>query len=197
MSMERDLQFLYEIGTLRFVPRQWQRFLNTGVANLTEHHYRVMWLALVIAAGEKGADINKVLKMALVHDIAESRTNDVDYISRQYVERNEQLGLKDMLANTSVEKEFLAIAHEYEKRESLEAKIVKDADNLEIDLELKEQKAAGANLQDELAPMRKIVHDNHLYTKTAKKLVAQINESNPHDWHTKGRNRVNSGDWKK
>lgn len=195
MSTERDVQFLFEIGSLRFIPRQWQRQLNTGVANLSEHHFRVMWLALVIAAKEKNVDTNKVLKMALVHDIAESRTGDVDYISRQYVERNEELGIKDMLADTSIEKEFLALIHEYEERKSLEAKIVKDADNLEIDMELTEQKARGASLPEHIAKMRSGVRDTKLYTKTAQKLFDDIVKANPHDWHLKGRNRLNAGDW--
>lgn len=75
--MERDIELLYEIGALRFIPRQWTRFLNAVFANLAEHHLRVMWTAMVIAKREH-ADIEKVLKIALVHDIAESRTGDAD-----------------------------------------------------------------------------------------------------------------------
>lgn len=193
--MERDIQFLYEIGTLRFTRRQWTRFLNADFANLAEHHLRVMWLALIIAKYEK-ADIDKVLKMALVHDIAESRTGDVDYISRQYVIRNEELGLKDMLKSTALEKEFLKLYHEYEMRDSLEAKVVKDADTLDVDLELNEQESRGFNLKFAWATQRRHVGKTKLYTKTAKKFWAGIQKSDPNDWHTKGRNRLNAGDWK-
>ncbi len=147
MSLQRDVEFLYEIGALRFIPRQWQRFLNADFANLAEHHFRVIWLALIVAKYEK-ADVNKVLKMALVHDITESRTGDADYLSRQYIERNEELGLKDMLAKTSLEKsEFLDLWREYDALESVEAKIVKDADNLDVDIELNEQEARGFKLK--------------------------------------------------
>jgi putative hydrolase of HD superfamily len=85
--MDRDIEFLYEIGSLRLMDRQWQRFLNGVSANVTEHQYRVMWLALTIAKYEKAKNTERILKMAMVHDITESRTGDTDYIARQYVRR--------------------------------------------------------------------------------------------------------------
>lgn len=197
MSRERDVDFLYEIGMLRHVPRQWQRFGGINFANLADHHFRVLWTALVIARHEHAVDIEKMMKMALVHDIAESRTNDVDYLSRQYVQRNEELAIADMLEDTSLEEEFLAIIQEYEKRESLEAKIVKDADNLDVDLEIREQATNGIPIH-QWTPYRQHVADNYLYTKTAKKIFAQIQKSDPHNWHVNSkRNRLNGGDWKK
>lgn len=194
--MERDIQFLYEIGSLRFIDRQWKRFLNADFANLAEHHLRVMWLAIIIAKYEK-ADIDKVLKMALVHDIAESRTGDVDYLARQYVKREEELGLKDMLHKTAIEKEFLHLYEEYEKRESLEAKVVKDADTLDVDMELSEQEARGFKLKQVWRGQRQHVKKTQLFTATARKIGRQLETSSPHDWHVKGRNRINAGDWKK
>ncbi len=194
--MDRDIEFLYEIGTLRFSPRQWKRFLNADFANLAEHHFRVIWLALIIAKYEK-VDQNKVLKMALVHDIPESRTGDVDYLSRQYVERNEALGLKDMLADTVLEKgELYDLWHEYETLASPEAKVVKDADNLDVDFELNEQEARGFKLKYAWKHQRGWVSANRLHTKTAKKLWRKIENSDPNAWHIKGRNRLNAGDWR-
>jgi putative hydrolase of HD superfamily len=193
--MDRDIEFLYEIGTLRFIPRQWKRFLNADFANLAEHHLRVMWIALTIAKYEK-ADIDKVLKMALVHDIAESRTGDVDYLSRQYVERNEELGFKDMVKETSLEKELREMQDEYIERKTLEAKIVKDADNLDVDFELAEQEVRGFKLRYAWQSQRAYVGDNKLYTKTAQKIWKKLQKSDPNTWHIKGRNRLNAGDWK-
>lgn len=196
--MKRDLEFLYEIGALRFIPRQWQRFHLPFVQNLTEHHYRVIWLSLIIAAREGKGDIEKIMKMALVHDIPESRTGDVDYIARQYVERHEDRALKDMLDETSLKDEFTVLWQEYEGRTTIEAKIVKDADNLDVDLDLLEQSSTGHKLANEWEEQRGYVGNHKLYTKTAKYLHAEIWKSNPHDWHTKSpSNRLNGGDWKK
>lgn len=197
MSMRRDIEFLYEIGSLRFIPRQWKRFLNADFANLSEHHIRVMWLALIIAKNEKIKDTEKIIKMALVHDIAESRTGDADYLSRQYVKRDEELGIKDMLKNTSLEAEFIGLWQEYEAKKSTEAQVVKDADTLDIDLELHEQHARGFNLKSVWRHQRKFVRQNKFYTKTARRMVKELDSSEPHSWHINARNRINDGDWKK
>lgn len=196
-DLNADINFLFEMGNIRLIDRMWRRFHTTNFANLADHHFRVFWIAMAIAAHEKDVDTGKVAKMALVHDIAESRAGDVDYLSRQYVERNEELAIKDMLAGTGLENEFLELWEEYEKRESIESKIVKDADNLDVDFELAEQAAQGSQLQAVKSAMRQSVAENKLYTETAKKMFEQLKETGPHDWHFKGRNRINSGDWKR
>jgi len=195
--MKRDLEFLYEVGALRLVPRQWHRFHMDNVADLADHHFRVAWLALMIAAREDAkVDSAKLLKMAIVHDIAESRTGDVDYLARQYVTRNEAQGLTDMLAETSLQAEFKQLAREYEARACLEAKIVKDADNLDVDMELQEQASQGHQLPHDWRANRELVGKTKLYTDTARAMQQAIFESNPHDWHLKSpSNRVNGGDW--
>jgi putative hydrolase of HD superfamily len=152
---------------------------------------------MVIAAKEHKGDTGKIGKMAMLHDIAESRAGDVDMISRQYVIRNEELGISDILGSTSLEKEFLDLWREYEDRTSIEAKIVKDADNLDVDFELAEQASNGSSLSNNLAEMRDFVGSNKLYTKTAKEMYKQLKASNPHAWWLTGRNRRTSGDWQK
>lgn len=196
MSGRRDVEFLFEMGSLRFMERMWRRFLHDDFANLAEHHFRVFWIAMIIAAHEKGVDTGKIAKLALLHDIAESRTGDVDYLARQYVKRNEELGIQDMLSETSIEKEFYDLFQEYEERQTLESKIVKDADNLDVDFELAEQAAVGSKLKDLKHEMRQTVAQTKLYTKTAKKIYDELQNANPHDWHYNARNRINSGDWK-
>lgn len=196
-NLARDVEFLFEIGSLRHVQRQWRQFLNPDFANLSEHTLRVVWIALLICSDEPKADSGKVAKMALVHDLSESRSVDVHYLSRQYVERNELAAVTDSLDETGLNQEFLELWKEYEQRESLEAKIVKDADNLEVDLELREQAARGQQLSADFAKMRAHVAKTKLYTNAARQLWDQIKTANPHDWHLNGRNRFKDGDWKK
>jgi putative hydrolase of HD superfamily len=198
MSMERDIEFIYELGSLRFVNRTWRRFLNGDFANNAEHLFRVTWIAVIIAKHEGVKDLEKVMKMAIAHDIAESRTGDVDYLSRQYVTRDEASGLSDMVEGTALEKEIKEFIHEYEERTSIEAKIVKDADNLDVDFELYEQATHGHDMLSRWQGMRKQVHADKLFTKTAKKMAAALEKSDPHSWHVNSpRNRINGGDWKK
>ena len=195
---KNDMNFLFEMGNIRFIDRMWRRFYNKNFANLAEHHFRAFFIAMVIANNElknnPDIDTGKIAKMILLHDISESRTGDVDYLARQYTERNEELGINDILAETSVENEFKNLWIEYEKKETIESKIAKDADNLDVDFELAEQRAMG---YEDPFESRLFVRDNKLYTDSAKEIWDQIQKANPHDWHLQSRNRFKSGDWSK
>lgn len=196
--MNKDIDFLFEIGKIRFIQRAWQRFFLTKMANDVEHTFRVMWLALIIANKERKGNQEKILKLALVHDIAESRAGDVDYLSRLYVKRDEDMAIADILSDTSLEKEFVDLFKENEKRETLESQIVKDADNLDIDLELMEQRDANESVFKFKSEARKKIIPKKLFTATAKKMFKEIYSSDINNWHSNSKNnRFKTGDWKK
>jgi putative hydrolases of HD superfamily len=197
LNLLRDLDFLYEIGCMRHIQRTWKQFLNPDFQNLSEHLFRVIWIALAIAKYEGVKDTEKIIKMALVHDLSESRSVDSHYVSRQYVERFEEEALEDTLQGTAVYEEFMAIWREYHERESIEAKIVKDADIIDVDLELKEQEFRGVRLGEDTFEGRQYVAQTRLHTETARELFYAIQESNPNDWHIKGKNRFTTGDWQR
>ncbi|MFH0968934.1 MAG: HD domain-containing protein [Patescibacteria group bacterium] len=195
--MSKDIDFLFEIGRMRFIQRAWQRFFLTKVANDAEHTFRVMWLSLIIAKKEKIKNEEKIIKMALVHDITESRTGDVDYLSRLYSERKENTAISDMLDGVSLEDEFIKLWEELEKKETIEAKIIKDADNLDIDLELMEQKDSNLEIVDWKLKNRQKIIPKKLFTETAKIMFKEIYSSDAHNWHINSRNnRFRTGDWK-
>lgn len=195
-KLHRDVEFLFEMGAMRHLNRLWVRLNTPEFANHAEHLFRVFWIAMIISAHE-GGDSAKIAKMALVHDIDESRATDVDIIARQYTERKELLAISDILEDTAIEEEFLALWKEYSKRESLEAKIVKDADNLDVDFELAEQMARGNNISTKHDEIREFVAKNKLYTKTAKQLYELIDKDKVHNWwRNSKRNRRHGGDWK-
>lgn len=193
--MKRDLELLFEVGAFRFVDRTWTHFLTREFANNAEHSFRVAWTALVIAKHEKMGNAEKILKLALMHDLAESRTGDTNYLSRQYVEEKTDLAVEDVFKDTVLEQEMRNLWKEYSQRQSIESKIVKDADQLDVDFELREQGAKGNTLERDFAIHRKKAVFPKLYTKTAKRLWNAIYATSPHDWHVNGRNRLNGGDW--
>ena len=197
VTLSRDIEFLFEVGCLRHVQRTWRQFLNPDFANITEHTLRVIWIALIIAKHEDVEDTGHLVKLALVHDVSESRSVDVHYLSRQYAIRHEKEALEATLAQTSVEDEFVALWHEVEERKTLASQIIKDADNLDVDFELREQAALGVQIGKDFAPMRQHVGETKLYTETAKKMWKEVQSANPNDWHLNANNRFTSGDWKK
>lgn len=197
MSIKRDTELLFEIGCMRYLPRSWRRFFNPDVANNTEHTFRVIWIALMLAEYEKKGNKEKILKMGLIHDLTESRTGDVDYLSRQYVERKEIKAINDVLKNTILEKELSALWREYEQRKCIEAQMVKDADSLDVELELVEQKQCSHSLGVLWNSQRRKIVYSKLYTESAKKFWRAIHSSKIHDWHVNANNRFKGGDWKK
>lgn len=192
---KRDIEFLYEIGCLRLIPRMWQHVTGLNLANLAEHTLRVIWIAATIAKYEK-VNLDKVIKMALVHDVGESRTGDAHYVAKMYTERNEEKAIGDIFEGAGLAEEFVNLWKEYEKRDSLESKIVKDADNLDIEFELQEQAAKGSRLKDEWQEERKEFVYPALYTETGKRIWEEVSSSNPNDWYSKELGKFRRGDYK-
>lgn len=182
---KRDIEFLYEIGTLKNTERSWQQFMGSGCASVPEHTFRVIFLALLIARGEKFKDEEKILKMALVHDLAETRTGDTNYLTAVYTKREDKRAVNDTFLDTSFADLNSNILEEYESRKTLAAKIVKDADNLDVDIELQEMKERGSLLAKKFDATRKIIRNKRLYTKTAKKIWDEVREADPASWHLK------------
>lgn len=189
MSTERhsrDVDFLFEVGSLRHIERGWKQMLQTNVANDAEHTFRVQFIALLLARMEgKPFDEGLLLKMALVHDLAETRTLDHAHLHRAYIEMDEHKAVDHILRDTSLEdlKETLSL---YEKREAYEAQLVKDADNLDIDLELKELESLGNSLASAWRRNpnnRPIVRTKKLYTESAKLIWDTIQNREPYQWH--------------
>lgn len=197
MSLKRDLDFIFEIGCIRYIDRTWKQFRMPDASNLAEHSFRVAWIALIIAKNEGILDTGKIVKLAIAHDIAESRTGDVNYMQREYTVRHEEEGVKDMLQETSLADEFIQLWLEAESKQTIEAKIIKDADNLDVDIELSELETIGYTVRKAWTEGRKTVYETKLYTETAKRLWEEIQKADPHDWHKNAKNRLNSGDWKK
>lgn len=183
MPTSRDIEFLYEVGSLRNVPRGWRQHLGMDCASDLEHTIRVAWLALILARREGVTDEAKIIKMALAHDIAETRVSDHSYVQKVYVRNiDEAAAVRDMFVGTALS-DFVGIMEEYEKRESIESRIVKDADNLDIDLELKELEEQGSALPEKWNGFRRKIREEKLYTASAKAFWDEVQSSDPASWH--------------
>jgi len=182
MSFKRDIEFLFELGSLRNMDRGWRQQLGVDCANDMEHTLRVLWLALILARKHGGLNEDLIMRMALAHDLAETRVSDLAYVQKVYVKADEESALKDTLAGTLLE-DFTEIQKQYESRDSMEAKIVKDADNLDVEVELKELAERGHQLPKKWQGLRQFVRDEKLHTDVAKEFWDEIQNSNPADWH--------------
>jgi len=142
--MEKDnknkiiADFLFEIGTMRKLPRMHQQMILTQDLsdNIATHSYRVAMISWFLAKSE-GADPYKTVMMALLHDTKEIRSGDHNYLHKKYVKVFEKEISKDQLGSLPFN-DLLEIDKEFEARESKEALIAKDADLIDQILLLKE-----------------------------------------------------------
>jgi putative hydrolase of HD superfamily len=182
----RDLDLLYEVGSLRHISRAWTQLVGVRTATDLEHTVRVQFLALLLARMEgKPFDEALLLKMALVHDLAETRTNDHNYVHKLYVTLDEGMAATDALHDTTLS-DLETVLRIYEEREVYEAQLVKDADNLDIDIELREMEYQGiqvAKMWREDGKTRMVIRADALHTNAARTVWDAIQESNPHGWH--------------
>ena len=178
---KRDIQLLFEISSLNNMARGWTQHTGMPTASVPEHTYRMMWIALLLAKSE-GADEGKTLRMAFVHDVAETRVSDLSYVQKVYVHADEEQAAKEMFAGTSFG-DYRSLLDEYERRECAEAKIIKDADNLDITLEMKELASRGSEVAKRwIKEMRPMVKER-LYTNSARELWDALLASDPDDRH--------------
>lgn len=137
------INFFFEVGMLSKTPRSGFHFLGTGEQSVAEHVNRTAFIGYALAQMEKDIDVSKVLKMCLFHDISETRISDLNHIHQKYVERKEHSAIQDISNSVPFGRDVFDILSEYEKRQSREALLVKDADTLEWLLALKEQVDTG------------------------------------------------------
>lgn len=74
--MKNLVKFLLEAGKLKSIERSgWVREGMPSPETVAEHSWRVALLAMILG-DELGVDKNKLIKMALIHDLEEAETHD-------------------------------------------------------------------------------------------------------------------------
>jgi len=172
------VDFLFETGMLAKTPRSGFSFLGSGEQSVAEHSNRTTYIGYVLAEMIEEADVSKVIQMCIFHDIAEARVSDLNYVHQKYTERHEDRAVKDLTDSLPFGNKIKNLIYEYEERESLEAKIAKDADNLEFLLSLKEQKDIGNKRAETWIPS--LV--KRIKTKEARDLAEKIIKRDSDNW---------------
>lgn len=123
--------FVYETCIHSKTPRSGLWFLGSGSQSIAEHMFHTAMIAYALCHFEPKADRNKVVLMALFHDIGEGRTSDHNYVHQRYGRLAEPEAVKDIARSVPFGSEILKHYQEEEAGKTLEAKLVKDADQLE------------------------------------------------------------------
>lgn len=176
--MKELVNFLFEAGMLKRTPRSGFPFLGSGAESVAEHSFRTAVIGYVLSLQEEGADPFKTTLLCLFHDFHEARTGDINYLNKRYVKVDEEKALRELTSRLPFGRNLIDLAAEFNAGGSVEARIAKDADQLELILSLKEQQDLGnPNAKDWLRYALK-----RLNTPLAKRMARQILETESTDW---------------
>ncbi len=183
-TTKRIFSFISEIGSLMFMRRTHQRSLINTFDTVASHCHHVGVIAYCLSRmeGLSHEDGIKALAMGVLHDSAESRVGDLDFIAKHYDTRDESKAFSDQFKDLPFRDDLAGLVDEYETRKTSVSKITKDADSLE---QLYEEWVL-AHLGNKMAE-RWYLRDYklrvpHLFTKSAKKIAEEMKTSQPHDW---------------
>ncbi len=185
---KKIVDFLFEMGTMRKLPRMHRQTLLTDDISdtIAAHSYRVALIGWFLAKMEK-ADPYKVVMMCLSHDMAEVRSGDHNYVHKRYVKIFEDEIKKEQLGELPFD-DLKTLLDEYDERESLEAIVTKDADLVDQIFLLREYVWQG-NKEAQIWLERKsdTAPDTNEYmtrlkTQSAKDLGLMAMNTSPSDW---------------
>lgn len=116
--------------------------------SVADHSFRTTLLAMVLS-DQMGLDTEKVVMMALIHDLAESRTGDI--IPSQKPENhgeNESNAISDMfsLLPWKLEARYMELWEEYDAKKTPEARLVRNADRIEMLIQALEYEGGAVEL---------------------------------------------------
>lgn len=125
---------IYEAAVVKRMQRTGWQILGDNQEGVGEHTFMTCVIAYFLAKQLK-ANLETVLTMAVFHDFHEARTGDLDKIATFYMTRDQDKANRDIFEG--VDDQLLATLTQYEKKESLEARIVYEANVIAFLVELK------------------------------------------------------------
>ena len=176
--MRNIANFLFEAGMLKKTPRTGYQFLGSGSESVADHSFRTALIGYVLAMDNQAADLQKVVLMCLFHDLHEARTGDHNYVNKRYVRVSEDQASQYLLQDLAFGDSILQLLREFNRTESIEAQLAKDADQLDLILELKEQKDLGNPYAGQWLSYAL----KRLMSPEAKRLADEIMETDSTDW---------------
>jgi putative hydrolase of HD superfamily len=176
--VDRIVDFLFEVGMLKRTPRSGWQFLGAGSESVAEHVFRTTMIAYVLARMDESIDTDRVLRLALVHDLPETRTGDLNYVNQKYVEADEKRAAEEMTIGLPFGEELRELLAEYRDSSSPEAILAHDADQIEMLLQLKEHLDGGCPAARGWTPFV----ERRLRTEAARELARRILDQDSASW---------------
>ncbi len=136
------LDFFKTAANLKKIPRQgWIDKLSIeSPESVADHSYSMAIIGMAIS-DLQNYNSEKILKMILLHDLAESKIGDYapKQLSKEKKDKLENNAFHEIIKNLPdlIKSQYLQIWQEYQENNSLESKIVHQIDKLEMALQAK------------------------------------------------------------
>ena len=155
----RVVQFLHLATNLKTTPRTgWVKRNVKDPESIADHMYRMSLMALLMEGNTDGYDVDRCIKLAIVHDLAECIAGDITPVcgvsdGEKYRMESEAMDtITTMLGDNAASRNIRALWDEYERGETKEAKLVKDFDKVEMIVQAgeyeRDQGERGVELQE-------------------------------------------------
>lgn len=185
---------VYEASVVKRLLRTgWQR-MGDNEEGVGEHSFMTGVIAYFIAREINGqtdvtrrVNMEKVLVMSIFHDFHEGRTGEMDKLSKFYMTRDQDKANSDIFKN--IDDELLQILNEYETRDSLESKVVYEANVIAFSVECKLLLERG-NIH---APEWLEANSKRLRLPESVRLMDELTKTDSHDWWKKLRQEIHEG----
>ena len=179
--MKKLLHLALHAAQLKRIPRMGWLMRGAPLGgqpeNVAAHSYGVVFLTmLLLDSHEQELDHDLALRMAVLHDLAESLIGDLPktathFISKEAKHAAEREAMSDILRQTPFSADYLALWQAYNAAQSAEARIVKDADKLDMMIQAYLYEQAG---QRNLHDFWENCQPNAFYTVVAQSLFTEL-----------------------
>lgn len=151
MKEKEVIEFAKFVGKLKKVKRAgWVQKLGTeNVESVADHSYATAVLAMILA-DLKGMDTEKIVRMALLHDIEESEIGDLTprdkaKMSKEELKKRKEDAFKKIssLVPEELKLKYLALMKEHKNYQTKEARLLNEIENLEMVLQALEYEKEG------------------------------------------------------
>lgn len=176
--MDSIVNFLFEVGMLSRTPRSGYQFLGSGRESVAEHILRTIFVGYALCKMDKSLDEQRVLKMCILHDLPEARTGDMNYVNKKYVKVDEEKAVKELTESLFFGNDIKEAIEEFNCKETREALIARDADQIALILQLKECGDLGNKYSEEWIGFA----IQRLTTENGKKLSEVITRTDSSQW---------------
>lgn len=183
MALKEIVNFFFELGMLKKTPRSGFQFLGSGRESVAEHAFRVAVIGFTLARLDGAADECRVVRMCLFHDLPESRTGDLNYVNKQYVQVREDQVVRDLARTLPFGGELEELLSEFREGKSRESLLAHDSDQLDLILELKEHLDLGNRYATQWIHFAR----QRLKTDLGRQLASEITETDSTAWWFEGR----------